>query len=106
MSRVLIESLWCVNPYLNSTAFIQFTLIFASSIATNNNHSLKIGKSFYDKIFINDYLSNNLNKTLYIFSSVKYVVVQQVYIESSVIYTQIPAIIFLLVVQILQAVLQ
>lgn len=58
------------------------------------------------KFLLMIYLNNNLNKTLYIFSSVKYVVVQQVYIESSVIYTQIPAIIFLLVVQILQAVLQ
>lgn len=58
------------------------------------------------KFLLMIYLNNNLNKTLYIFSSVKYVVVQQIYIESSVIYTQIPAIIFLLVVQILQAVLQ
>lgn len=68
MSRVLIKSLWSVNPYLDSTAFVQFTFIFASSIATNNNHSLKIGKSFYNKNINYYYLNNNLNKT-YIFSA-------------------------------------
>lgn len=46
MSRILIESLWPVNPYMDSSAFIEFTFILASTAATNNNHSLKIGKSF------------------------------------------------------------
>ncbi|XP_026670854.1 uncharacterized protein LOC108626780 isoform X1 [Ceratina calcarata] len=45
MSRTVIESLWPVNPFLDPNAFVEFTLIFASSIATNNNHSLKIDPS-------------------------------------------------------------
>ncbi|XP_006616508.1 uncharacterized protein LOC122715025 isoform X1 [Apis laboriosa] len=56
MSRVLIKSLWSVNPYLDSTAFVQFTFIFASSIATNNNHSLKIAPStmsWYSRFILN-----------------------------------------------------
>lgn len=46
MGHVLIEALWPINPYMDATAFIVFTLTLASSAATNNNHSLKIGNSF------------------------------------------------------------
>lgn len=46
MSRVVLESVWPVSPYIDPNAFIKFTLILASKAATNNNHSLKIGKSF------------------------------------------------------------
>lgn len=44
MSHTLIDALWPVNPYMDPNAFIAFTFTLASSAATNNNHSLKIGK--------------------------------------------------------------
>lgn len=44
MSRIILESLWPVNPYIDPNAFVKFTFILASKAATNNNHSLKIGK--------------------------------------------------------------
>ncbi|XP_076762238.1 uncharacterized protein LOC143430122 isoform X2 [Xylocopa sonorina] len=56
MSHTLIKSLWPVNPYMDSTAFIKFTFILASSAATNNNHSLKIDRSsmpWYSRFILN-----------------------------------------------------
>ncbi|XP_033194948.1 uncharacterized protein LOC117239215 isoform X1 [Bombus vosnesenskii] len=56
MSRILIESLWPVNPYMDSSAFIEFTFILASTAATNNNHSLKIDSSrmsWYGRFILN-----------------------------------------------------
>ncbi|CAK9814920.1 hypothetical protein ANTQUA_LOCUS8278 [Anthophora quadrimaculata] len=56
MSRLLIESLWPVNPYMDSNAFIAFMLILASESATNNNHSLKIdlsNLSWYSRFILN-----------------------------------------------------
>ncbi|XP_076659305.1 uncharacterized protein LOC143362761 [Halictus rubicundus] len=56
MSRTLIEGLWPLNPYLDSDAFVVFTLTLASSSATNNNHSLKIDTShlsLYGRFILN-----------------------------------------------------
>lgn len=44
MGHVLLKGLWPVNPYLDPHAFTAFTLHLASSVATNNNHSINIGK--------------------------------------------------------------
>lgn len=43
MSRNMLEGLWPVNPYIDPGAYTAFTLTLASTSATNNNHSLKIG---------------------------------------------------------------
>ncbi|XP_054011657.1 uncharacterized protein LOC128894170 isoform X1 [Hylaeus anthracinus] len=56
MSHALIKALWPMNPYMDSTAFVAFTLTLASSTATNNNHSLKIdtsNMSWYSKFIFN-----------------------------------------------------
>ncbi|KAF3427619.1 hypothetical protein E2986_08365 [Frieseomelitta varia] len=56
MSRVVLESVWPVNPYIDPNAFIKFTLILASKAATNNNHSLKIDSSnmpWYSRFILN-----------------------------------------------------
>ncbi|XP_076284216.1 uncharacterized protein LOC143210862 isoform X2 [Lasioglossum baleicum] len=56
MSRTLIEGLWPLNPYLDSDAFVVFTLTLASSSATNNNHSLKTDTShlsWYGRFILN-----------------------------------------------------
>ncbi|XP_078042715.1 uncharacterized protein LOC144473045 [Augochlora pura] len=45
MSQTLIRSLWSLNPYIDSDAFIVFTLSLASNSAINNNSSLKIDMS-------------------------------------------------------------
>ncbi|KAF7379908.1 hypothetical protein HZH68_016856 [Vespula germanica] len=42
MGHVLLKGLWPVNPYLDPHAFTAFTLHLASSVATNNNHSINI----------------------------------------------------------------
>lgn len=43
MSRNMLVGLWPVNPYIDPNAYVAFTLTLASTSATNNNHSLKIG---------------------------------------------------------------
>lgn len=52
MGRILLEGLWPVNPHLDPKAFTAFTLHLAVSAATNNNHSVVIGK----KIAIGSYI--------------------------------------------------
>ncbi|XP_076234990.1 uncharacterized protein LOC143179580 [Calliopsis andreniformis] len=65
MSRILLESLWPVNPFLEHKAFVTFTYTLASVSAANNNHPLKIDTStlsWYStcilnfQIFVHQYL--------------------------------------------------
>ncbi|KAG7202542.1 hypothetical protein KM043_009740 [Ampulex compressa] len=45
MCRALIDGLWPMNPFLDTDAFIAFTLHLAAVSATNNNHSIVIDTS-------------------------------------------------------------
>lgn len=45
MGRILLESIWPINPGIEPLAYITFTLHLASLSATNNNHHIEIDTS-------------------------------------------------------------
>ncbi|KAJ8670246.1 hypothetical protein QAD02_001505 [Eretmocerus hayati] len=56
MGRVLLEGLWPVNPHLDPKAYTAFTLHLATSVSTNNNHSIVIdtsSMSLYSRFMLN-----------------------------------------------------